>query len=400
MLFRIAFIAALVVLSLNISVVFNVEKANPIEKAFVLAAAILMALRGKIDRTLMAFAGVVVFGTLLSAVLTDFAAFSWDLYLRALITLAATLLFLITVPRAADRDVVLITLALVPILQVVLGLAYNAVGLWSMFKADSFGVVRLAGSTIPAFLGATAATGAVAAMAYASQKDMRFLIILAINTVILLLSGARMATAAAALGCAGVLLFGFQRNRAAKYLIIAGGGIAAIAVFPILGQTLLERAGSGSLQGRDLLWSYLSGYTRDYPYFGVGLGAQYTLIPPRLVILTGTVAAHNEYIRLLVEIGMVGGAVFLFGYIGLFLATAASPLCENRGGYMLIVAAFLMYSATDNTFTRFECVSILIVAFYGTSRALGDRPKPKTSEPPPLRPRTLGESLAAYRGRG
>lgn len=391
MIFRVAFATVLLVLSLNISVVFGIEKANPIEKAFILASALIIALRGELDRTLVGCAIVIVFGTFVSASLTDFSAFSWDLYFRALVTVVATLLFLVTVPRVEDRDALLLLLALTPPLQVALGAVYQALGVWPMDKADVYGVVRLAGSTIPAFLGAAAATGAVAAMAYASQRDMRYLALVGVNTIILLLTGSRMATAAGAIACIGILLFGFQRNRSAKYLIIVGGALASLVVIPVLGAALLERAGSGSLQGREMIWAYLAGFARDYPLFGVGLGAQYTLIPPRIVLLTSTVAAHNEYLRLQVELGWVGGLIHLAGWLALFAATAASPMCRNRGGYLFVVIAMLIFSATDNTFTRFECISMLIVGFYGTSRVLGEREA--GSARPSAPPRLLGEAL-------
>lgn len=384
MIFRVVFVLSLVVISLNISAVFDVGKANPVEKTFVLLAAILIAARGRIDRTLMGCAVVIVFGTFVSAALTDYAAFSWDLYARALITMVAALLFLVTVPREDDRDFVLRMLPLVAPLQVALGIAYSMVGVLVLFKADSFGVVRLAGTTGPAFLAMSAMTGAVASLAYASQRDLRYLFTLAVNVVILMLSGGRMATAAAALGCAGLLFFGFQRNRTAKYMIMIGGALAAAILVPLVGSTLLDRAASGSLQGRELIWTYLNGYIRDYPWFGVGLGAQYTLIPARITLLTGTVAAHNEYIRFQVELGLVGGLIFLGGFLGLFAATFSSPVCVNRGGYLAIILAMMIFSATDNTLTRFESIAMLVVAAYGTSRN-------RNAAPGPVAPRRLGD---------
>lgn len=384
MIFRIVFLLSLVVISLNIPVVLDIEKANPVEKAFVLLAAILIAMRGRIDRTLAGCALVIVFGTFISAALTDYSAFSWDLYARALITMVAALLFLVTIPREDDRDFVLKLLTLVAPFQVALGFVYGAIGIWSVFKSDSLGVVRLAGTTGPAFLAMSAMTGAVASLAYASQRDLRYLIALGANVIILMLSGGRMATAAAALGCAGLLFFGFRRNRTAKFMIMIGGGLAAAILVPLLGSTLLDRAVSGSLQGRELLWSYLNGYIRDYPWFGVGLGAQYTLIPSRITFLTGTVAAHNEYIRFQVELGLVGGLIFLCGFLALFAAMFNSPACVNRGGYLAIVLALLIFSATDNTLTRFESIAMLVVAAYGTSRSRG------TSRKAPA-PRRLGD---------
>jgi hypothetical protein len=392
MLFRFVFAAAMVMLSLNISVIFSIDKANPLEKGLILAAAVVIAMRGRIEHTLVPGCAIIIGATLLSAVATGYENFSWDIYMRSLVTFVTLLLFLAVIPREDDRDWVLIVLAFTPLLQVVLGVAYAALGIKPMFRPDSFGVMRMQGSTGTAFLGAATATGAVAAMAYAHLKDMRYLALVAINAGILLLSGARMATAAAVIGCAGLLFFGFRRDPHARYLIMIGGSLAAMVAVPVLGGALLERVGSGSLQGRDLLWNFLGGFVRDYPEFGVGLGHQYTLIPASLTQATGTVAAHNEYLRLLVELGRVGILVLGLGTIALLAAALLSPTRRTPAALVVILLAFFTYTSTDNTLSRFECAAMLVVALYGNRWALGEWRRTKIAE-------SLADADAARDGR-
>ena len=86
------------------------------------------------------------------------------------------------------------------------------------------------------------------------------------------------------------------------------------------------------------------------PWFGWGTGAGNAVIPPdgQIVKILHTWAAHNEYLRLNVEGGVVGEGLL----IGLFAAwvlvrTRASPPPERR----IMRLAFLAlagHAATDN----------------------------------------------------
>lgn len=381
--FRIVFIAAMAVLTLNFSIVFNIEKANPIEKAFVLVAAVVLILRGKFDRTLLAPALFILFATLVSAVFSNFPYFSWDTYARQLINMVSLLIFLITIPTARDRDDVLRVLAFVPLAQVAVGVCYAALGLRNLFDIDSsIGVPRLAGATIPAFLAGFAVVGGLSAMLYADAKRKpAYLWLVAVNGLILMLTAARMASLVGLLVWGTAFLTGFKRNVRLKVYL----AIAAVVALPILlalvGEQLLTRAMSGDEKSRDVMRYYLEHYADAYPAFGIGLGHQYTIISRDLIVKIGAVAAHNEYLKYLVELGWVGGLLFAFGWAWLFVATWWSRINTRRTLYFVCVAAFLLYSTTDNTLVRNELSFLIVVAAYGTRLALSDRPLPTQPQP-------------------
>ena len=224
MLFRLSFAVAMLVLSLNVSVAFDIEKANPIEKGFVLVAALVLLTRSRIDKTLVPPALTLLAATFASALMTQFAAFEWNFYFRQMINFISLLIFLTAVPRESDRLDFLRIMAYVPLLQVGVGVAYAAAGLRPLFAVDAtIGVPRLAGSSIPAFLAGVSVCGALAAMFYADQKNKSYIWLAAVNFLICLLTAGRMATFVGVVAGGGIFLFGFKRF--AKYklpMVVAG----------------------------------------------------------------------------------------------------------------------------------------------------------------------------------
>jgi hypothetical protein len=375
MAFRFIFIAAMAVLTLNISVVFNVEKANPVEKAFMLAAAVAILMRGKIDRTLVAPALLIFLATLVSALFTGYPHFSWDTYARQLVNLASLLVFLVTIPLTKDRDDLFRVLAFIPLAQVAVGICYAALGLQPLFYMDSsIGVPRLAGATIPAFLAGFAVVGGLAALFYADIKDKpRYLWLVALNGFILLLTAARMATLVAIITWGAAFIFGFRRQYRLKFYLAIAGVVLAPVMLALFGEQLVARALSFDEKSRDVMRYFLEHYAEAYPDFGIGLGHQYTIISRDLIVRIGAVAAHNEYLKYLVELGWVGGGLFALGWAWLFVATWGSRINTRRTVYLLCVVAFLIYSATDNTLVRNELSFLIVVAAYGARLALAAR---------------------------
>jgi O-antigen ligase len=258
---------------------------------------------------------------------------------------------------------------------VIVGAFYAGLGLRPLFSIDStIGVPRLGGATIPAFLAGFAVVGGMCALLYADAKNKpKYLWLVALNGFILILTAARMATLVAIITWGAIFLFGFkQKGRLKFYLAVAG--IVAIPVFlALFGEQLLTRALSHDEKSRDVMRYYLEHYAEAFPDFGIGLGHQYTIISRDLIVKIGAVAAHNEYLKYLVELGWIGGLMFAAGWAWLFLATWWSPLNTRRTVYLLCIFAFLIYSATDNTLVRNELSFLIVVAAYGTRLALADR---------------------------
>ncbi len=401
MAFRLIFLVTVAVLTLNVSVVFNVEKANPLEKAFVLAASLAILLRGKVDRALVPPALLIFAATLVSAAFTAYPGFSWDFYVRQLVNLTSLLVFLITIPQAKDRDDFFRILAFVPLAQVAVGLGYAAAGIRPLFSIDSsIGVPRLSGTTIPAFLAGFCVVGGLAAMFHAEAKNkMAYLWLTGVNGMILLLTAGRMASLVAAITWGAAFLFGFRRKVQLKFYLGLAGLIVLPALLVLVGEQLVTRALSNDEKSRDVMRHYLAHYVDAYPDFGIGLGHQYTIISHDLIVQTGAVAAHNEYLKYLVELGWVGASLFALGWIILFLLTWRSRRNLRKAVYLACVLGFLAYSATDNTLVRNELSFLLVVAAYGTRLALAEpRPTAGTARrPPPLR--APDQRIAAARAR-
>ena len=369
--FRIAFLFAMLVLSMNVSVAFNMEGANQVEKATVLFASVILLMRGTIDRALILPALVIIFATALGAVLTSYPGFEWDLYFRQMVNLLSLLIFLTVLPKEEDRITFLKVMALVPLLQVAIGVFYAGIGLKPLMVIDStIAVPRLAGSTGAPFLAGVAAAGSAAALFIVESGNKKYLWLAAINLLICLLTAGRMATFAAILCCGAIFIFGLREMRTVKLTVMIAGLIVGGVFLATFGDALLARALSGDQKGRELIRPFLLGIHDMYPYFGVGFGHQYTLVPRDLVVKTGTIAAHNEYIKYLVELGQVTGALFALGWLMLFAATCRSSLNRSKVVYVVMISAFLLYSLTDNTFVRNEVSFLLVIAAYGTRRMI------------------------------
>src|SRR5262249_14775469 len=147
-------------------------------------------------------------------------------------------------------------------------------------------------------------------------------------------------------------LSGFKERLQLKTYLILGGLVAVPAALAIVGEFLLTRALSYDEKSRDVMRRFLEHYVDAYPDFGIGLGHQYTIVTRELTVQIGAVAAHNEYLKYLVELGWIGGLLFALGWIWLFAATWRSSIMVRGLLYLICVLAFCLYSATDNTLVR------------------------------------------------
>jgi hypothetical protein len=388
---------ALLVLSLNISEMFNVEKANAIEKGLLLIAAIILMLRGRIIWSAFAWAIFIAFSTLISAAFTSYVNFDWIVYLRGLVSLITTLLFFVTIPTSEDGDFMLLCFIFLPLSQVAISAFYQAKFGISMFRTDGLTQeLRLAGTSGPAFLSPLAAAGAFAAVFLADFKNRLYLLMVPVNAVILLLTAARMPALVFAVCCGSALLFCFRGQIAMKFFIFLGGSLAVGLLGAIFSDRIIERFESGSLSGREILWNYLRRIADLYPWFGVGLGHQPTIMPHSTLVYNPTIAAHDEYLRLLVEVGWCGSILMILGGFALFYAIWSSRRMAYNPIMLFAVIAFAIYSFTDNTISRYEANALLVVALAGCFRMTD----PEIARLPQSPPRPAFASFNRRRGNG
>ena len=245
----------------------------------------------------------------------------------------------------------------VPIISVVGGGALDLAGLRPVFYEG--GGERLAGLGHPAFLGGLCLTAIYACLIelYRDGRS-RSLMLLAVNALILVLSGAR-----APLGYAVMvtgLTLAFLRSAALPprcrilplllaasllpLMIILASQLSSIRLFNVLSNE------AGNLSGRDLLWPPFREAAAASPWFGWGIGAGNAIIPPtsELARMMQTWAAHNEYLRMAVEGGELGRALL----IGLFVLWAVHHIGAlrrtDRVIMRLVFVAFAAHAYTDN----------------------------------------------------
>jgi O-antigen ligase len=103
--------------------------------------------------------------------------------------------------------------------------------------------------------------------------------------------------------------------------------------------------------GRDIIWPYFLQAIETRPLFGYGLGAGKLIVDPEdpQIRLIGSSAAHNEYLRIAVDAGIVG-TVAVFGAIIAWVwggTRGARP--ADRLVLRCALVAALLHAGFDNT---------------------------------------------------
>lgn len=204
---------------------------------------------------------------------------------------------------------------------------------------------------------------------------MRHMVLLGLNGLILLATGARAPTAYAALFCGACLLFmptprfgGWRRMLVllASAVVLVAGLTAMMTMGPI--RALDSETGAS---GRDLIWPLFVDAIRAEPFFGNGIGAARFVLDEEdpLAQLIGTTAAHNEYLRIATDVGLVGLAAFFASMVAWCLALSRPLVRRER---FMLRFAFVIYAAlsiTDNTII--SLTSLVFVSFVTAFSARG-----------------------------
>ena len=245
----------------------------------------------------------------------------------------------------------------IPLVSVTGGAMLSLAGMRDVV-VDSGGL-RLAGLGHPAFL-----AGFCLAAIYACLIELyregrsRWMILLAVNFVILVLSGARapIAYGVAVIGLtlAFVPSATFPRRCRILLLLLA---VSLLPVLLVLAGYLTEfrlfnllSGGAGNMSGRELLWPPFERAAAESPWVGWGVGAGNVIIPPdsELARAIRSWAAHNEYLRMSVEGGQIGRGLLVVMFV-LWIAWHMRRLCRTDRAIMrLAFLAFAAHAYTDN----------------------------------------------------
>ncbi len=312
--------------------------------------------------------------------------------LRSLVGSVAPFAFCFVRAPADWSDAMVRAVRWCPAVAVAGGLLLAGLGLRPLFVES--GGLRLTGLGHPAFLASVCLAGVYAGLLqlYRTGRPAEMLL-LACNLIFLVLTGAR-APLFYAIAVSGATLCGVAsplvpvRWRALLLLSAAGaaslllvltlaGDLGSIRLFALLGTDL------SNLSGREYLWAAFQAVTGDSPWVGWGIGAGNAIVPPDSPVakLLHTWAAHNEYLRIEVEGGMLGRALLIAMFaIWVGRHSAALPMAERRI-VRFIFLAFAGHAFTDNVLisTPSCLLFALTAAVFSRGAAVGESRLPEAA---------------------
>jgi len=282
---------------------------------------------------------------------------------------------------------------LVPLISVFFGLIAEVVGFNPMLDPGG----RLIGLHSAPFLAGFCVTAIFAStLEYLRGFKLRWLLLGGANLAIMLGTQARapfMATALfllLVLTLSGERMFPLRR----KVDLLMGGMVPALLLLgPALLYALQRFTGeSENFSGRDIISPYFIDAIEQRPLFGFGLGAGKLIVDPEdpTIKLLGSSAAHNEYLRLAVDAGIVGcAAIFLSIIIWIWNGTRRARPADQLVLRCALVAA-LLHSGFDNTLIA----STAVIQFSFFAAALA---RARIESGSPRRRPTSGRYAAASR---
>ncbi|WP_339253878.1 O-antigen ligase family protein [Paenibacillus sp. FSL P2-0136] len=266
--------------------------------------------------------------------------------------------------EVAEKQIRIITL--LPLVSMLLGVVLQAANIHSLVAVEFTGAVRVQGANIPPHLAMLAFMGVAIAFIEIKRSPQytRFnYIMLGLNFLILVITGTRGPILALVLM---VLYYFYDISRAflkgkKRFLIPLLCSLLVItsAVYMQLDnikKRSFERTTETGidLSGRAEAWEYFLNKAADSPLAGRGLGA--VTVANDGTLYGGFVVPHNEYIRFYYDGGYVGAILLLLSLLAVFLMVYRVLLPAVKPYYSLFIAAFLIYSFTDNTLSTVQFI--------------------------------------------
>ena len=242
--------------------------------------------------------------------------------------------------------------ALVPLVSAGASLLTTVAGLYPAI--DSLG--RFQGMHTAPFLAGFCSTAIFAAtLEYLRGFKMTWLIIGGLDLAVLLATQARAPFGAVVLFLGLVFLLSDRKTFPLKRKVdlVMGGAVPGLLLLgPVLAFALERFIGEGaSTSGRDLMWPYFTEAIAARPLFGFGLGAGKLIVNPDdpLIKLLGSTAAHNEYLRLSVDGGIIGCAAIFISIIAWIWIGSRTAAPADKLVMRSALLGVLLHSGFDNT---------------------------------------------------
>lgn len=345
---------------------FDFLGVQSLHKVLIVVALIPSIIRFGIRNPLNAGVGAIVMLYLLSNVLsTPVAGLTQAQMMKSFISLSLPFFFFSIRYNRRLIDPALLFIALLPALCVAAGFLAQLLGMldltgrpWEVYSREFTGAFRLSGTAISAYLAFLCFISIFVCLYQAIiYKKNHYFFIMGLAFVVLVLTGTRTPIACSILFGGFSILFAARDDlRASSKLTLGILGLAFLGLVTVLTWQNIEARFFGDIResgintsGRAAIWDAMWAVYSVNEWFGRGIGTgAIVLLEDRAVV---SAAAHNEYLRLLVDGGIVGLAVYVIGFA--FLMFRESRALE-RGQSIFVLGlllAFAIYSLTDNTIT-------------------------------------------------
>lgn len=372
-----AFIAifTMIFMSMDLGRNFDIPNANQIEKSLVILWGGTALLVGRINWLGVFCFFLVTVVIILSAFFTQYEYYDVRTTLMSYTQIIAILSFFLVI---LDDRYMLLSIKVIAFsasIALIVGLIYMLAGFRELFMYEySTGVPRMGGSTIPAFMAGLSIMSSLTSLYLWLRYDPRYKYIFIISYVCLLLTLGRMAILIGTVLCYLRFITFSGISKKIKFdvtiLLLVLGMIGFVAIAPLM----LERIENSGLSGRDILWEFVIYMINRYPEFGIGFGHQFLSTPQDIINMTSTWSAHNEYLRIALEVGIIPSVFFFFFMFLTFL----SPMVYYKKldiFYVSAVFLFFLSCATDNAISSPYMFLYLISAYFVyalESRSLGE----------------------------
>ncbi|WP_379132273.1 O-antigen ligase family protein [Paenibacillus sp. sgz500958] len=286
--------------------------------------------------------------------------------IKAFIGLSLPFVFLLINWKKEVAEVHIRLICLLPAVSVLAGILLQAAHLHNLLDVEFTGAVRIQGANIPAHLAMLAFIGVAVSFIEIKrnpQSQRFYYMMLALNFLILIGTGTRGPILALVL----MLLYYFfdilrQYLKGKTYFLIpliCSVLVISAAVFMQM-DNLKKRSFERStetgidLSGRAEAWEFFLNKASGSPWTGRGLGA--VTVANDGTLYKGFVVPHNEYIRFYFDGGYIGAILLLLSLLAVFILIYRALAPPVKPYYVLFIAAFLIYSFSDNTLSTVQFI--------------------------------------------
>jgi O-antigen ligase len=360
------FIALLtmVFMSMDLGRNFEIPNANQIEKGLVILWAMTTVALGRINWFAVVGYVLVSITIFISAVFTEYEYFDYKTSIMSYTQIVAILFFFIAVLDERYMVLCLKIISFAASIALVVGIIFMAAGYRELFKAEyATGVARFGGSTIPAFMAGLSIMSALTSLYLWLRYDQRFKYVFVVSYLCLILTLGRMAILIGTILCYARFITFAGITKKTKVDVTIALFFLGIIGLAAIAPTMLERIENSGLSGRDILWHFVIYMINLYPDFGIGFGHQFLSTPEDIINMTASWSAHNEYLRVALEVGIIPSVFFFF----FMFLTFMSPMLYYKRFDLFYFGAILLFFAscgTDNTISSPYMFLFLVSAYY------------------------------------